>query len=79
VKELVCGVARNHPDVLREPPPEAYSVGFGDNGLTFDLRVWTNRFERSDAIRGELAEAVSAALSEAKIGHTTVGETTTNG
>ena len=76
VKDLVCGTARSHPDVLREPPPAAFSIGFGDSGLTFDLRVWTNRFERSDAIRSELAEAVSAALSEAKIGHTTVGGTT---
>jgi small-conductance mechanosensitive channel len=79
VKELVCGIARSHPDVLREPPPAAYSIGFGDSGLTFDLRVWTNRFERSDAIRSELAEAVSTALTEAKIGHTTVGGTTPGG
>jgi small-conductance mechanosensitive channel len=79
VKELVCGIARSHPDVLGEPPPAAFSIGFGDNGLTFDLRVWTNRFERSDAIRSELAEAVSAALTEAKIGHTTVGGATTSG
>jgi small-conductance mechanosensitive channel len=76
LKELVCGIARCHPDVLREPPPAAFSIGFGDSGLTFDLRVWTNRFERSDAIRSELAEAVSAALTEARIGHTTVGGTT---
>jgi len=79
VKELVCATARSHPDVLREPPPAAFSIGFGDSGLTFDLRVWTNRFERSDAIRSELAEAVSAALTEAKIGHTTVGGATTSG
>ena len=73
VKELVCGIARSHPDVLPEPPPAAFSIGFGDSGLTFELRVWTNRFERSDAIRSELAETVSAALTEAKIAHTTVG------
>jgi len=79
VKELVCGIARSHPDVLREPPPAAFSIGFGDSGLTFELRVWTNRFERSDAIRSELAETVSAALTEAKIAHTTVGGTMTSG
>jgi small-conductance mechanosensitive channel len=73
VKELACGTARSHPDVLREPFPAAFSIGFGDSGLTFELRVWTNRFERSDAIRSELAEAVSAALREAEIGHATVG------
>ena len=70
VKELACGIASRHPDILRDPAPEAFSIGFGDSGLTFELRVWTNRFERSDAIRSELAEAVSAALTEAKIGHT---------
>ncbi len=79
VKELVCGTARSHPDVLREPPPTAFSIGFGDSGLTFELRVWTNRFERSDAIRSELAEAVSAALREAEIGHTAVGGAATGG
>jgi small-conductance mechanosensitive channel len=73
VKELVCATARDHPDVLREPPPATFSIGFGESGLTFELRVWTNRFERSDAIRSELAEAVSAALTKAQIGHTTVG------
>jgi len=79
VKDLVCGIAGSHPDVLREPPPAAFSIGFGDSGLTFELRVWTNRFERSDTIRSELAEAVSAALTEAKIAHTTVGGATTSG
>ncbi len=70
LKELACGIAAGHPDVLRDPPPAAFSIGFGDAGLTFELRVWTTRFERSDAIRSELAEAVSAALTEAKIAHT---------
>jgi small-conductance mechanosensitive channel len=78
VKDLVCGIALNHPDVLRDPPPAVFSIGFGDSGLTFELRVWTNRFERSDTIRSELAEAVSAALTDAKIGHTTVGGATTS-
>ena len=76
VKELVCGSARRHPDVLPEPPPTALSIAFGDGGLTFELRVWTKWFDRSDAIRSELAEAVSAALSDAQIGHTTVGGAT---
>jgi small-conductance mechanosensitive channel len=79
VKELVCGIAAGHPDILREPAPAAFSIGFGDSGLTFELRVWTNRFERSDAIRSELAEAVSAALTEAKINHTAAGGATAGG
>ena len=34
-------VALDHPDVLRTPPPEVVLTGFGENGMTFELRVWT--------------------------------------
>jgi len=67
VIELLRRVAASHPDVLREPAPAAFCLGFAASGLGFELRVWTGRFERSDAIRSELAEAVCAALIEAKI------------
>ncbi len=67
VIELLRHVGDSHPDVLREPAPAAFCFGFGATGLAFELRVWTARFERGDAIRSELAEAVCAALTEAKI------------
>ncbi len=67
VIELLRRVAANHPDVLREPAPAAFCLGFGTSGLGFELRVWTGRFERGDSIRSELAEAVCTALTEAKI------------
>jgi potassium-dependent mechanosensitive channel len=67
VIELLRRVAAAHPDVLQEPAPAAFCLGFGASGLSFELRMWTSRFERSDAIRSELAEAVCAALTEAKI------------
>lgn len=67
VIELLRRVAASHPDVLREPAPAAFCLGFGASGLSFELRVWTGRFERGDSIRSELAEAVCAALTEAKI------------
>ena len=57
----------SHPDALREPAPAAFCFGFGASGLTFELRVWTARPERGDSIRSELAEAICAALTEAKI------------
>jgi potassium efflux system protein len=64
---VLCRVAAAHPDVEREPAPAAFCLGLGPNGLTFELRMWTSRFERADAIRSQVAEAVWAALIEEKI------------
>ncbi|MFB3818797.1 MAG: mechanosensitive ion channel family protein [Candidatus Methylomirabilales bacterium] len=67
VADLLCRVAAEHPDVLKEPPPAAVCLGLGAGGLAFELRIWTNHFERADTIRSELAEAAHAALVEAQI------------
>ena len=67
VIELLRHVAAGHPDILQEPAPAVFCLGFVAGGLGFELRLWTDHFERGDAIRSELAEAVCAALLEAKI------------
>jgi small-conductance mechanosensitive channel len=67
VADLLCRVAADHPEVLKEPPPAAVCLGLAAGGLALELRAWTNHFERADAIRSELAEAVHAALVEAQI------------
>ena len=36
--------ARAHPEVLRDPPPQAVFVGFGDSSINFELRAWTDEF-----------------------------------
>ena len=41
VREVVMDVARRHPDVLSDPPPEIIFTGFGSSSLDFELRVWT--------------------------------------
>lgn len=67
VADLLCRVAAEHADVLKEPPPAAVCLGLGAGGLAFELRAWTIHFDRADAIRSELAEATHAALVEAQI------------
>ena len=62
VLELLGGVAAAHPGVLAEPPPLALFLGFGDSALNFELRAWTNRFNRWVEIRSDLGVAVYAAL-----------------
>jgi small-conductance mechanosensitive channel len=62
VIELLGGVAAAHPGVLAEPPPLALFLGFGESALNFELRAWTNRFDRRVMILSDLGVAVYAAL-----------------
>ena len=62
VLEVLRGVAASHPGVLAEPAPLALFLDFGDYALNFELRAWTNRFDRWIEIRSELGVAVYAAL-----------------
>lgn len=41
VREALVEVARQHPDVLPNPAPEAILVQLGDSSLNFWLRFWT--------------------------------------
>jgi potassium efflux system protein len=44
-EELLVQTARKNPRVLSEPVPEAIFMGFGDNSLDFELRVYINGIE----------------------------------
>jgi potassium efflux system protein len=68
VVELLLKVARGHGDVVAEPPPQALFQGFGESSLDFLLRAWSDAvYDRTLAIRSELALATHRALSEAGI------------
>ena len=56
-----------HPEVLREPAPQAVFVSFGDRSINFELRVWTNEFAQATQIRTSLAVAVYEAAQKAGI------------
>ena len=62
VVEVLEAVARAHPQVLSDPPPQAVFMAFGDSSINFELRAWTNLFERWPRIRTDLAVATYAAL-----------------
>ncbi|HVO83664.1 MAG TPA: mechanosensitive ion channel domain-containing protein, partial [Syntrophobacteria bacterium] len=65
VIEVLEAVARANPQVLRDPPPRALFVGFGDSSINFELRAWTDQFMGWSKIRSELAVAVYDAVQEA--------------
>jgi small-conductance mechanosensitive channel len=62
VIELLEAVASAHPQVLREPPPLALFMGYGDSGINFELRAWPDHFQRWAQVRSDLAVAVYDAV-----------------
>lgn len=67
VVDVLRKTGETHPRALTEPAPRALCTGFRDNGLQFELRVWTARVEEAEVVRSELAMAVHAALAAARI------------
>jgi small-conductance mechanosensitive channel len=48
--QLARGCAR----ILQDPPPLVFLLGFGDNGINLELRVWINDPELQGEVRTEL-------------------------
>ncbi len=67
VLALLRRVAGGHPLVIEQPAPTALFLGFGAAALNFELRCWTDTFDKAVTTRSELAVAVNAALAEAGI------------
>jgi small-conductance mechanosensitive channel len=66
--ELLLKVARAHPQVLADPAPEVFFIGFGDSALNFELAVWTIVMTvQTRRFRSELYFAIEKALREEKI------------
>ena len=44
IEELLLQVASEEPGVLRDPPPKVQITEFADNGLKFNLLIWTHEY-----------------------------------
>ncbi|MHB8535579.1 MAG: mechanosensitive ion channel family protein [Sulfuricaulis sp.] len=47
-------LAREYAPVLPDPPPQAFLMGFGDNGVNLELRVWIGDPDIRGTVRSEL-------------------------
>ncbi|MEO8605622.1 MAG: mechanosensitive ion channel domain-containing protein, partial [bacterium] len=63
---LFVDVARHVPNVLSDPEPTAFFVGFGDSSLDFQVRVWTTQTAWM-RLRSDLGVALQHALDGAGI------------
>jgi len=62
VRSALLEVARSHPRVLEDPPPEVQFKTFGDNGLHFELLVWMRHPSRQFALISDLNYRIDAAF-----------------
>jgi len=67
VIDILKDLASAHSEVLKDPGPIAFFMGFGESSLDFSLRVWVANFESGFQVRSDLAVAINAALEEAGI------------
>ncbi len=68
VREVLLSVARDHPDLVEDPPPKVLFTGFGDSALEFSLWAGTRtRVDDPDVLRSEVNFRIFEALAAAGI------------
>lgn len=67
VKATLLKVARSHPKVLHDPPPDVELSGFGDSALNFTLHVWMREPRMQFRLVSDLNYRIDAAFRRAGI------------
>jgi potassium-dependent mechanosensitive channel len=67
VAELLKSIAADHPDVGKDPPPQAHVTSITATAVAFQLRIWTERNEAWAQVRSDLSVAINQALAREKI------------
>jgi potassium efflux system protein len=66
-KRLLLEVARDDPRVLDDPSPMAFFIGFGDNSLNFQLRIFIDDVDNFSSIRDGVNFEIDRRFREANI------------
>ncbi|RKY02873.1 mechanosensitive ion channel family protein [Candidatus Poribacteria bacterium] len=64
VTKLLLKIADEHPDVLDEPKPQVFFLGFGDSSLDFELAVWIPSPAIRKKVISDLNYSIEAAFRE---------------
>ncbi len=62
VQAALLEAGNHHPEVLKQPQPQVFFIGFGDSALEFELLVWIATPSRQPIIKSELNFEIEAAL-----------------
>jgi len=66
-EKLLVKVLNENPMVLKDPKPTAYFLGFGDNSLNFELRLFINNIDNRLPAQHELHKAIDREFRKAGI------------
>jgi len=66
-EKLLLKVLHENPLVLKDPKPTAYFLGFGDNSLNFQLRLFINNIDHRLPVQHEIHKAVDREFRKAGI------------
>jgi small-conductance mechanosensitive channel len=56
--ERLDRLAREYARIVKDPPPQAFLLGFGDNGVNLELRVWIDDADTRGIVRTELYKII---------------------
>jgi len=65
--QLMSDVVNNHPDVMQDPKPTVFFIGFGESSLDFEIRVFVRERVMRMPVQHELYMTLERALSDADI------------
>lgn len=54
VRRALLDLARATPGVLAQPAPEVRVLGYGDRGVSYQIKLWIDSYETADRVRDEL-------------------------
>ena len=66
VLDMLVGVAHSNPDVMPDPAPRAFFMGYSDNAMKFELQFWSPQ-QKWFALKSDVAVSVTTAFCEAGI------------
>jgi small-conductance mechanosensitive channel len=56
--ERLDRIAREYARIVKDPPPQSFLLGFGDNGVNLELRVWIDDADTRGIVRTELYKII---------------------
>ncbi|MEP0960158.1 mechanosensitive ion channel domain-containing protein [Microcoleus sp. FACHB-1515] len=67
VRAVLLEAAQSHAEVLQNPAPQVFFLGFGESALNFDLLVWTRKPSRQFILKSDLYFRIFELLQEREI------------
>jgi MscS family membrane protein len=64
VKSIMREIAKENPEVLQEPSPEAYFLSFGDSALNMLLVFWVNDYTKTFTVTDQINMLLMAAFTK---------------